>query len=64
MDETDDATINVIPWDGEGTYGVRIDYGHGSWRSYLVGSHDEARREQARLTVELEVRRAGRYFRC
>lgn len=63
MDDTDDATIRVIPWDSEDVYGIHVDYGHGSWRSYLVGSHDEARREQARLTLELEVRRADRGFR-
>jgi hypothetical protein len=64
MEDTDDVTVRVIPWDREGSYGVHIDYGHGSWRSYLVGSHDEARREQARVTIELERMRATRRFRC
>jgi hypothetical protein len=63
MDDTDDAAVRVIPWDREGDYGIHIDYGRGSWRSYLVGSFDEAQREQARLTLKSGVRRAGRLFR-
>lgn len=64
MDDTDDVTVRVIPWDSEGEYGVHIDYGRGSWRSYLVGSLDEARQEQARLTIRSGVRGVARCFRC
>jgi hypothetical protein len=55
MDDTDDAAVRIIPWDREGEYGVYIDYGAGSWRSYLVGSFDEAHREQARLILRSGV---------
>ena len=64
MDDTDDVTVRVIPWDREGEYGVHIDCGRGSWRSYLVGSLDEARREQARLTIQSGERGVVRCFRC
>ena len=63
MEDTEEAAIRVVPWDREGDYGIHIDYGRGSWRSYLVGSFDEARREQARLTAKSGVRRAYRLFR-
>ena len=54
MDDTDDVTVRVIPWDREGEYGVHIDCGRGSWRSYLVGS----------LERRGESRRVLRYSRC
>jgi hypothetical protein len=63
MEDADGAAIRVIPWDREGDYGIHIDYDRGSWRSYLVGSFDEAQREQARLTAKSGVRRASRLFR-
>ena len=63
MDDSDDAAVRIIPWDREGEYGVHIDYGGGSWRSYFVGSFGEAQREQTRLTIQSGVRDGGRCFR-
>ena len=63
MEDTEDANVRVIPWDREGEYGIHIDYGGGSWRSYLVGSFDDAQREQARLTKRSGVWDGGRWLK-
>jgi hypothetical protein len=59
MDDTDEAIATVIRWDRD-AYGILIDYGSGSWRSYFVGSHDEAQQERARMTLVFARRRATR----
>jgi|SRR6185312_17178650 hypothetical protein len=60
MDDTNEAVATVIPWDRADTYGILIDYGCGSWRSYFVGSHEEAQQERARMTLMFARRRAAR----
>ena len=48
---SDDAiAVRIVPWDEE--WGILIDYGGGSWRRYLVGTHNEAEKELQRLVFD------------
>ncbi len=49
MDELAPKLIaKIVDWEGEDAYGIHLDYGD-SWRSYHVGTRQEAERELARF---------------
>ena len=50
MSTEDALTFRIVPWEEE--WGILIDYGGGSWRRYLVGTHKEAAKELHRLVFE------------
>jgi len=42
------AIARIIDWEGENAYGIHLDYGD-CWRSYHVGTRQDAERELARF---------------
>jgi hypothetical protein len=42
------AVASIVAWDQD-DFAILIDYGHGEWRKYLVGTRDEALKELQRI---------------
>ncbi len=51
MEQAGRTVASIVIWDCD-DFGILVDYGHGEWRKYRVGTRDEALKELRRIGFE------------